>query len=344
MKVLIVGDLHMREIYPYASEFDDHRLKERAEIENAIIDAAEDCDKVVLMGDVLDSRSNSAKTIKNLTAFIEAFGDKRIVIMSGNHDSFANGESALDFLGEVKDRKWDLVTRGMMIDEDQHMYIPFTRRSETGHETDQEMIEWLLDTSKSHMDPKAIFLHHCLSGTKTSWGQLTDTFREPVFPSESLSDRFQRVFGAHVHKAQDNGNQSILGAVMNHEVGEHEDKRIIKWDTEKDEIESIKLPGRKFYKIVNPTREQLDKFKGQTIEGLVKIVIDEHNDETDEILSALETQIKGPMVVHELPASDRKRVKEDIDDFSLDNLIRIYSEIKDVPMDDLKKGLALIEE
>lgn len=341
MKVLIIGDLHFREIYPYASHFEDRRLDERKEIEDAIVNASKDCDKIVLMGDVLDSRNNSAKTIKNLTTFIERFDKKQVVIMSGNHDSFANGDSALDFLGEVSGKNWILVTDSIVTIDDLK-FVPYFRKSQLGKESDSEVVEWVLN-EVTQTGGRAIFLHHCLSGTKNTWGQLADTFHEPVFASESLCKRFQRVFGAHIHNAQDKGNLHVLGSVMNNEVGDHSDKRIIKWDTETDTVESINLPGRKFYKIVNPTHEQVDKLLGtnETLRGLVRVVADEID---ESLIEKLHKAVEGEVITVELPKENRKRVKDDIDDYSLDNLIKIYSEIKEVSLIDLKRGLELIEE
>jgi DNA repair exonuclease SbcCD nuclease subunit len=338
-KMLIVGDMHFRENYPYASSFEDRRKDERKEIEDAIIEASADCESVVIMGDVFDQRNNVSSVVKKATRFLERFGDKQLFIMSGNHESFADGTTALDYLSEISGKKWKVITNDIVTHIDL-VFVPYLRYPQLGLNSHEEVVEYIMEKATGG---KAIFLHHCLSGTKTSWGQLTDTFHEPVLPSEGLSDRFQRVFGAHIHYAQDNGTQHVLGAVMNHEIGEHEDRRVIKWDTEKDTIESIKLPGRKFYKITNPTHEQVNEFlgTGEKINGVVRVIADQI-DET--IIEKLREAVDGEVVSIELPPEDRKRVKEDIDDFSLDNLIRIFSEVKEVPIEDLKKGLALIEE
>lgn len=340
MKTLAVGDLHFKEIYPYASKFKDGRLDERKKIEDTIIEAANDCEKVVLMGDVLDSRNNSSETIKNLTAFIERFGNKRVVIMGGNHEKFANGRCALDYLREIDGKNWLVVTNNIVTDEDGDVFVPFFRKQELGLGSTDEVTKWILSNLPAEGTGKNIFIHHCISGTKTTSGHLTDLFHEPVLPRAELGKKFAHVFGAHIHQPQDIGNVHVVGSVMNHEVGEHGDKRLLKFDSLSGEIEEIILPGRKFFKIENPTRDHLLKLKGSTIDGFAKVFVDEGGDYV--LLEEIHIHFTGGISVIETPKADRKRVKERVTDFSLDNLLRIYSEVKEIDLASLKHGLELI--
>lgn len=337
MKALFVGDMHFRQTWHHGQDFEDGRRDERLQIEDAIVAAAEPCDVVILGGDVLDARDNPSSVIKSLVHFLEKFGDKKIYLMGGNHDSDTSGKCALDFIRELSNKNWEVVHDDIIGHADHGKriaMIPYFRRQQLGVETDEGVVHAIMQRLDSPMGPPdVVILHHAIAGTKTATGMMTDTFQEPAFAAEDLLKRAKRVLGCHIHLPADHGRLQIVGSVMNQDVGETEDKRVLRWDSTTDEMESIVLPGRKLMKLVNPTAKQLAGIKDYN--GLVKIV----SDGPIEVPPGLAEKV----IVVEMPKSDRKKVTM-TDDFSPQNLLKIYAEARDVPLDKLLKGWALINE
>ena len=330
MKLLVVGDLHFKEIYPYAEKFEDRRLDERQAIEDAIVEAAKGCAAVVLMGDVFDSRQNSYKTVQAVTSFIERFENRKVFIMAGNHENSADGTSALDYLKEISDKTWHVIS-GEVVGIDGLCFVPYFRRSQYGVETDQEVVERVLDDiGTGHA---AIFIHHAIGGSRTVSGQMTDLFHEPVFSLDELQKRAsKKIFGSHIHYPQQlNENAFVLGSVMNFDIGEIDDKRVIQWDTETDKIKSIPLPGRKFAKLVNPTKKELEAIKD--FPGLVRII----TDKPIEVPAGFSEAVS----IMETPKESRKKIVM-VDDFSIENLLTYYAKARNINLEALLAGYHLI--
>lgn len=327
-KILALGDAHFRDNYSYCEKFEDRRVQERQDIEDAIVKATKPCDTIVILGDVFDSRQNSYRTVKNITSFIERFGDKRVLILAGNHSKAADGTSALDYLAEVSNKNW-IFAINKVVNVDGLILIPYFYKKEWGVETNEEVVEKIMaEVPKKCV---GIFLHHAIGKTKTESGQMTDLFNEPVLDGKELSKRAVRVIGGHIHLAQDNGNVHVAGSLMNADVGEVADKRVIRWDTETDKFESITLPGRKFAKLVNPTRAELEKIKD--FNGLVRIITNKHIDIPEGFAEAVS--------IMEMPKENRKKAAM-VDDFSMENLLKIYSKTKDLSYERLLEGYNLV--
>lgn len=331
MKLLLASDLHFRDSYPHGDAFSDARLRERQDIEDAIIEASKSCDAVLLNGDNFDVRNPSSSVVRRFTEFLERFGNKRVFINVGNHSNTADGRCAEDYLKELTGKNWEVIN-GRVHKEDGLCIVPYFRRQQfEGCETDEALVVEVTKLLGDGHD--AIFIHHCLAGTSAVFGLMTDIMHEAVFPQEDLLKRAKSVWGGHIHERQDLGNVHVIGSAMNMSVGEDGVKRVVILDTKTQEWESKELPGRKLMKLVNPTPDQLAAIRGYN--GLVKIV----SDGPIEVPEGMAEKV----ITLEMPKSDRKKV-EMTDDFSPENLLKIYSEARDVPLDRLLAGWRLLSE
>jgi len=318
--------------YPHWDLFSDQRLTERSEIEDAIVRASEGCEIVLLNGDVFDVRNPPAEVIKHFTNFLERLGDKIVVLNSGNHENTAGGASALDFIREIKGKNWIVVNGKPTVVAEGICVVPYVRRAQYDVETDAELVEKVLEQIPYGL--KAIYIHHCVSGTKANFGLPVDLMHEAIFPREELLKHAEYVFSGHIHTRQDDGNVSVIGSVMNMSLGETETKRVLVFDTVTGERTSIDLPGRKLCKLVNPSAEEMEEAAATM--DYVKIVSD--------IPVVVPESLNGKSCVVETPKSDRKKVEEIGEDFSVPSLLKVYSKSREVDLNRLMAGYGVIKE
>jgi hypothetical protein len=265
-----------------------------------------------------------------LVSFLERFGDKQVYLLGGNHDSDASGRCALDFIREISDKPWTVV-HGEVKTVNGICMIPYFRRSQFGVDTDAEVVGKVMAEIPS--DTRVAVLHHAIAGTKTASGQMTDMFGEPVFDASTLltMESRPRVLGAHIHFPQDKGRLQIIGSWMCQDVGETEDKRVLRWDSATDEMESIVLPGRKLLKLVDPDEETLKSLVGYY--GLIKVVTDRPEIVPKGLAEAVQ--------VHEKPKEARRTIYQ-VDDYSPEALIKVYAAARGLDLAKLERGWKLI--
>ena len=341
-KLLLVGDMHHMENYGHADKFPDRRLDERKGIEDAIVKASEGCDGVVLMGDIFNSRNNTSVTIRHFTEFLERFACT-VYLISGNHSSDAAGNTAIDYLLEIKGKNWVVfptkVSTVEFEDGTKFTLVPYQRPSwHQGIENTEQLVEAVLSQIPEGNDFVAI--HHCLQGTKTESGQSVDEFHEAIFPTDRLLAKSKRVFGSHIHLAQRKGdNVFVVGAVMNNDVGEDKDKRVIVYDTVADTVESITLPGRKLTKLVNPAEAEIDAVTEKYPDGypgLIRIVSEKEMKVPEGLAEAV--------VFQHMPKDERRKSSEDVTDYSMESLLATYAKARSIDLDELMAGYKLISE
>lgn len=331
--ILIVGDLHFKEELSYADYFKDRREAERQAVLNAIIDAAADCDKVILMGDCFNVKTNPFSVVRDFTNFVERFGDKELFIIAGNHEKTADGRTALDYLKEIKNKNWHIITNQV----EQHgelLLCPyfFNPELETNDpaEASELLIKKILHTAFDDpaILPKFLFVHHALSDTKTVSGQMTNTFREIVLPKAQLEQHFLRTFGSHIHQPDRYGKTIVTGCVFANEVGDGY-KYVWKLDETTDEVTPVQLPGRRIFKFQDLSGaellEQLDEIGKNTI---VKYVVTDRKINMNGILPVLR-EFDAYIIVEEY-AAERKTIVSvpENTDLNIENLITIYAEQK----------------
>ena len=333
----VVGDMHFKDCLSYADSIADGRVAERNEILDFIVDTFKDCQHIVFMGDNFNARNNSSETNRMFVEFLERFGKKDVYIISGNHEKKGDGKTAIDFVGEIDKKNWHVFTRpsameieGLKVD-----FLPYMLNSELGVDTCEEGTKEIM---KNLAGGDILFAHHAISGT-TFNGVKTETLKEIVLPKEKLEKKYTLMVAGHIHAPQQYGRVLITGSVFTSEVGETE--KFI-WKLNKDlEIEKIKLPCREIHKIENPTPDDLDAIPPNSI---VKAIITDKKIDVEKLKVELE-RYDAHLLVEDYPNERKKaHIEEGVFDFSIEALLKLYSEEKNVSLDKLLKGLELIKQ
>lgn len=340
MKLLIVGDLHLRDRRGYADSVSDGRLSEQQTILNTILDAGKSCDRIILLGDNFNSKNNTSLTISLFTNFIEGFSPKPVYILSGNHSKSANGKSALDFLKEIKGKHWTVVTDKIEVI-DELVLCPYFYKNELGCETNEEAAEKVMGMLP---DGKFMFAHQAISGAKVR-GTITDMFNEIVLPAEKLAEKYEKTFFGHIHNAQTLLNGKIIGSgsVFCDEAGETS-KSIWTLDTEANNVIETVLPGRGIHSLVDPTIDDLLKIEKSNIirAVLTKKVEPAEMEELKEQLRKFDAYV----LLEQYPSERRKLVyneKANILESSTEELLEIYSKQNKVNLTSLANGWNIIK-
>jgi len=336
MKILIIGDQHFKDNLSYAEYVPDGRVGEKKDVLDFIVEAGKDCDNVVFMGDNLNSKNNTSETNREFVNFIERFWNKDVYIISGNHEKKGDGKTAIDFLAEINKGNWFIFKNiasakigGLKID-----FLPYMLKSEWGVETNEEAVKAMM---KNLTGGDILFMHHAIKGFMSN-GVKTDTFGEPLFSKTALEKLYHTVIAGHVHEPQEKDRTIITGNIFTEQVGDKE-KFIWKID-DKFNVEKIKLPGRPIVKLVNPT---LDKFREIDDHGIVKVVLTDKKIDVDEIKSMLKGRFDALLVIEDYPNTRKKAHLEGAAfDFSIEALLKLYSEERGVEYQRLLNGLKLI--
>lgn len=337
-KILCIGDLHFKDNLSYSEYVKDQRIPEKKAILDSIVKSAKDCDHVVLMGDNLNSKNNSSETIREFIAFIEKFDNKEIYVILGNHEKKGNGQSALDFMKEIKRPHWHVMTTptDMVIDGQKVSFLPYMSKVELGMNFDEEATEILMEGLGGG---SIIFAHHAISDTLgNAYGLSTNEFKEVILPKDELEKRYKLVVGGHIHAPQQQGRTLITGSVFTHDIGEKK-KFIWKVDLEDMEVEKIKLPCRELWKVENPVQQELDFIHSSSI---VKCIITSKDIDIKWIKKELK-RFDASILLEQYP---KERTKIYFDEGSMDlsipNLLDIYSKEKKVDIKKLMEGFSLI--
>jgi len=336
----IIGDLHLKESLGYADYIADGREEEKKEILDFMVKQLDGCNEIVFMGDSLNGRNNTSKVIKEFINLLERFGNKQIFIMAGNHEKKGDGSSALDFLKEIKGKRWRVISDKVLKVND-YLFCPYFHKSELNAETNEEGQKILMDMLKKPKI-KTLFTHHAFSDIEMKDGVSTDLFNEILLPKFKIKKMFNRIIGAHVHYPHEEEGLTVTGSVFNNQVNETQ-KYIWKFDQKTNKIERIKLPGRAIYKIVLP-KDDLDNYPSKSI---AKIIMTEKVDE--EAMAEIKKKIRkfdAHILIEQYP-KERKKMHfgegESILEMPVEKLLEIYSKQKKVPLTKLLKGFELIK-
>ena len=337
-KIGIIGDLHFKDDLSYSEYVVDQRIPEKKQILDFIVESFKDCNYVVFMGDNLNSKNNSSKTIKDFVSFVERFDDKEVYIIEGNHNKKGDGTSSLDFMKETKKSNWHVMTTPIehVIDGEKVSFLPYMSKVELGCNTDVEATGRLMEGLKGGT---ILFAHHAILDTFADHGVSTNDFKEVVLPKEELEKRYKLIIAGHIHKPEQYGNTIITGSIFTDSVGEKE-KFIWKIGVHDQSVEKIKLPCREIHKIENPTPEDLEIIDKSSI---VKCIITDKSMKVDTIREALKKF--DAYLLLEQYTQERKKLHfdEGAIDFSIDSLLEIYSVEKKIDLKKLKLGFELIQ-
>ena len=346
MKILTIGDLHLKDNLGYSDFIEDRREGERKEILDFIVSSASDCDVVVFMGDQLNARINSAKTLNMFINLIESFGDKKVYMISGNHERFGDGRTAIDFLKEIKGKNWEIITNDTASFKEGDTtlsFAPFFTQAELNTKDKEEACKLVKSKLK---DGDILFTHHAISKTLLSHsGMTTDIFPELVLPRGELENKYKLVVGGHIHSPSKMKNTIITGSVFCNEVSETE-KFLWKINTEDMSTEKIKIPGRGIYKLVDPGESDIKEIDKNNI---VKVIITKKKkvEELEEMKKQLK-KFDAFVFVESVSQKRNKKIKlkegQSLLDFSITELLELYAKEKGINCGKLISGFDLIKE
>jgi DNA repair exonuclease SbcCD nuclease subunit len=335
MKYLIVGDLHLKEKLGYADYITDGRTDEKQDVLDRIFDLSKGCQKVIFLGDQLNGRNNPSEVIKDFVKYIERF-KQDVYILAGNHEKVGDGKSAIDFMKELENKKWHIITNEVYeIDGD--VFCPYFYKGELGATTNKEGAEQILK-----MLPKAknLFMHHAASGYNIK-SIVTDDLNEIVLPKKELSKMYNNIFLGHIHLPYSDNKSNIVytGSVFTNEVNEGA-KYVYTYDGIK--IKEHQLPVRQIVKLEDPEPKDFEKY---TRDSILKVILTKKPAEKSlEKIKSLIDGYDGGILIEDYKV-ERKIIKFADDELNLDimNLIKIYAEAKKLDFNKLKAGYELIK-
>ena len=335
-KILCIGDMHLKPVLSYSEYIQDGRQAEYKAVLDKIIEASADCQQVVVGGDCLDVKNPPANVIKNFTEFLERFGnDKELFIMSGNHDRSASGESAIDYLREIKDKNWHIITTEVLYHNDM-VFCPYFYRQELGVENFEQATKIVMDMLTNTGDTKRryLFAHLAISDSLTNSGQSTNLFPEVVLKKSQLEKHYEKIFGFHIHKPQENGKTIITGNVFTSEAGDDK-KYVFKLDKETGKVEWIPLPCRPIFNFKNPTLKSILETSDK--HAIVKCTFTEKSETPIEKFKEELKRFDAYILVENYP-SERKKVDMEgaTMEFDILSLLQAYSREKNVDFAKLK--------
>lgn len=333
--ILVIGDAHFKDSLSYSEYVQDKRIPEKKEILDFIVESAKDCHSVVFMGDNLNSKNNSSETIRSFTEFVERFNDKQVYILLGNHEKKGNGQSALDFMKEIKKDNWNIMSTPTKIGE--FTFLPYMSKVELGVSSDAEASQIVVD--KYLTGGSILFAHHVISDTfGNQYGMSSNEFtKEIIIPKQIAESRYNRVIAGHIHHPQEHGKTIITGSVFTDQVGEKE-KFIWKVSSDGSEYKKIKLPCREIVKHV---------WNGDVpmvpLNSIVKCIVDDKKYNVEEIKASL-TRFDAYVLLEQYP-NERKKIHFDsgMIDFSIESLLEIYAKEKKLDVNALMEGYSMIK-
>ena len=334
----IIPDMHLKESLGYADYVSDRRITEKKEILDFIVKSFADCDTIVFLGDQLNGRNNKSEVIKEFVEFIEKLRGKKLYFISGNHEKTGDGKSAIDFIGEIKNPDWHIITNKVE-QIGSFTFSPYFSKPELEAKDDAEGSKKLMEQLNGG---DMLFIHHAISDSLTGSGMTTNLFNEIVLPKKELEKRYKLIVAGHTHSPQADGKTVIAGSIFNNEVGETQ-KYIWKIEENTLKVEQIKLPGRAIVKLENPLVADFDKIDKSSI---VKIIITDKKfkKDIDDIKKAAK-KFDAYLLLEQIP-KERKKMHygdgESMLEFSIEKLLEVYAQERKVDIAKLKNAYELI--
>lgn len=338
----VVGDLHLRSALTYADYISDKRVKEQTQVLDTIVESLKDCDPIIFMGDQLHGKNNPSSVIKLFVSFLERFKDKELYFLVGNHESFSDGATAMDFIGELKNKPWYLIKEISAVDN--MIFCPYMDKTQFGETEDEVAAKKMfkqLTSPKLNLTSKSIlFIHQALSNSPTTSGSTSDLFNEIVLPRTNLEKHYGLIVGGHIHQPYYKGKTLVSGSVFTNEAGEIA-KNI--WIIDKKTLKAIPiaLPVMPIYNLVDPDIAALKKLP---LTAIVKTTFTQKQTkpEIEEIKKRLR-KFAAFILIEQYP---RKRSKIHFDegmlDFTTEQLLEMYAKARKVDLKQLLFAYNLI--
>ena len=337
-KIGIIGDLHFTDNLSYNDYIKGGRSEEKNKILDFIVSSFEDCKSIIFTGDCFDRKNNSSAVVKEFTKFVEKFNNKEIYIIAGNHEKKPDGTSALDYLREIKNRKWHIITDKIENIGDID-FVPYFTKAELEVKTNEAGTKKIMEQLGGN---KILVVHYAISDSVTVSGCSTNLFDEIVLNRKDLQKKYKLVVAGHIHKPDIKDNVLIAGSIFMKTVGEIE-KFVYKIDEETLNIEKIKLPCREIHKIENPEIKDFGKISTKSI---IKVIITDPKlkHQVDDIKKELE-KFDASMIIENYPQERRKvHFNKGLLDMKIEDLLKIYAEKNKVSLTRLLSAWELIKD
>ena len=336
-KIGIIGDMHMKPFLTYADNVKDRREGEVKEVLDFITKEFVSCDSVVFMGDLLNARNNQSEVIRRLVSFLESFSGKEVFVIAGNHELSSDGSSALDFLKEIKNPKWHIITNkvekfGNLV------FCPYFKNPELEASSNEEGRDRLMA-----MLPEGdiLFVHHALSCSITDSGTSTDAFNEIVLQKEALKKKFKCIVAGHIHAPSIEDKIVITGSIFRNEMNEVP-KRLWVVDSDTLGFTSQTIPGRTLQKIENPKPSALENFPNNSIFKIV-LTDPDSKEEVSELKRALK-RFDGYILLEQYPNERKKVISEsNLLEFNVEEMLESYAIQKKIDPKKLLEAFKLIK-
>jgi DNA repair exonuclease SbcCD nuclease subunit len=209
-------------------------------------------------------------------------------------------------------------------------------KSELGAETNEEGTKLMM---KNLSGGDILFMHHAMKGFMAN-GIKTDTFGEPLFSQIALEKLYKLVVAGHVHDPQVKGRTIITGSVFKEIIGETE-KFIWKINPEDGLFEKIALPGRPIIKVWGD--DIAEKLRTTPQNSIVKTVVTSKSVDIEDLKKKLK-KFDASLLIEDYPNTRVKaHIKNGAFDFSIETLLKLYSEERKVDYQRLLNGLFLIK-
>lgn len=342
MRTLVVGDLHFRSTMGYSDYVKDGRVKEKREVLDFIVDSANDCEGVILLGDCFNNRNNPSEVIREFVAFIERFKSKQVYIIAGNHCKSGDGKTALDFLKEINKPNWHIITNTIEKIGD-FVFLPYFYKGEVKAANSNDLKNYIM---KKLPEGKFLFCHHAISDM--SMGHLmTNDLSEVVLPKEKLREKnYSKVFAGHIHShsVSEDFFVTFMGSVFTNETGES--RKVICKLTDNElgtECHYLDLPCRPIVTLENPSVEAV---WSEDKDSIIKVVFNNREliSSVAGIKEALEANKLNFKIIEQY-REQRVKKEEDLNiiDLSIEKLLKIYSTQKKVDYKALIEGFDIIK-
>ena len=340
MKLLVLGDLHLRPTMPYSEYIADGREAEKQQVLNKLKELAEDCNSIVMLGDQFNARNNQSEVVREFTEFLASFGDKQVYILAGNHELSGDGKSAIDYIKEVGNPNWVVISNRIKTIGEM-TFLPYFYKGELGVKSNDEAKKLIM--KQLPKSGRFLFTHMTVSGMNFK-GISTDQLPEIVLDRKELEKRFDHIINGHIHEFFSDGGKTInTGSIFTQEVGEVEKTAMI-LTVKKDgcDMKRVKLPCMPLVKLENPSVAQIKGLE----ESLVKVILTKKLKvkELADLKKSLKQKTKSYILIEQYP-NERKAVPfDETMELTTENLLTVYAKQKKVNLEKLMAGFNLIKE
>lgn len=324
MRLLIIGDLHLSNSLRYADYIPDRRNEEFERILKTLSEVGSTCDSVVFLGDLLQSKNPSIYTVEKLLSIIEIFSDLDIFFLAGNHEKGSDGKTALDFLNEIKGKKWTVVSDSI-VSTNGLVFCPYFQKTEFGTNNLKKAADKFNEEICLNKQGEFLFVHHAIMGIK--YPELPDDFySSELYVTKKTANLFKKVFCGHIHTPFEQDNVICAGSIFNNEVGEC-NKYFYVLDIKPNNgytVEKYNVPTMPIRKVVLSKIEDLND---ATVGGFAKVYLQSifTPDELSKIRESLSSKYINYLLINNFKKNKHSSETTDLI-ISTESLLELYAQ------------------